>query len=276
MTSVGTTKKIIRAMGMVAASKLQRERPRLIAARSYFGEATKMIDDLRRSEDAREHAFFTRRAVQNTAYVVITSDRGLCGSYNVNLITKTLAHMKGKKDEKIIAIGFKGYEQLKRRNKNILLRYVDVLDTGFHKDAERIAGYLSSLYASGEIDEAYVAFTKFETALSHRPSIEKVLPIGLEKPVYVGGMQYEKSAHFYADHAIPLYLGAFIYAALHESIACEQAARMISTDTSTHNAADIIQKLTRVYNRRRQASITQEISEIVSSASMLKDTKHYQ
>ena len=270
MTSVGTTKKIIRAMGMVAASKLQKDRARLLNARLFLEEAKKIAGDLQSCEEAMKNAFFKARSVKNTAYVVITSDRGLCGSYNANLMEKTLAHMDGCKKENVIAIGYKGYDYLKRHGKNILHRYVDVLETAFYEDAERIAGYLLSLYVSDEIDEVYVAYTRFESALTHIPSIDRILPLSPKPSIQVGGMKYEQDIHSFIDHAVSLYLSAFLYTALNESIACEQAARMVSADSATKNAANIINKLTRVYNRRRQASITQEISEVVNSANMLK------
>ena len=270
MTSVGTTQKIIRAMGMVAASKLQKDRPRLLSARLFLEEAKKIVEGLQRCEDAGENAFFTPRDVKNTAYVVITSDRGLCGSYNANLIEKALAHMNERKNEKVIAIGRKGYDVLKRHGKSVLYRYAEMLETAFYGDAERVAAFLLSQYASGEIDEAYVAYTRFETALTHVPCVERVLPLEQKPAVQADGMKYEQSVHSFIDHAVPLYLSAFFYAALHESTACEQAARMVSTDSATKNAENIIQELTRVYNRRRQASITQEISEVVNSANMLK------
>ena len=273
MTSVGTTKKIIRAMGMVAATKLQKDRTRLLSARVFLDETKKMVDDLPRCERMTQHSLFTPREVQNTAYIVVTSDRGLCGSYNANLLQKTMAHMNEGRNEKVIAIGYKGYDYLKRHGKNILHRYVEVLETAFYEDAERIAAYLLSQYASGEIDEAYVAYTRFESALSHIPSVEKILPLvspGAKETNQAGDMNYEQGVDSFIDHAVPLYLGAFLYAALNESVACEQAARMVSTDSATKNAENIIHKLTRAYNRRRQATITQEISEVVGSANMLK------
>jgi len=266
--SVGTTKKIMRAMGMVAAAKLQKDKVRLRAASPFFDEAMKMIDELHSCENAMENQFFRPREVRNTAYIIITSDRGLCGSYNANLIKEALAHMNAGKNEKIVAIGLKGYDYFRRHGKNVLERY-DV-KTAFYEDAERIAGSVVSLYASGAIDEAYVAYTRFESALRHVPEVAKVLPVGTKAARRAGGMKYEPDVHAFLHHAIPIYFSAFLFAAVNESITCEQAARMISMESAVDNASEIIGKLTRAYNRRRQTAITQEISEIVSSANMLK------
>jgi len=272
LKSVVSTKKIMMAMDLVAAAKLQKARTRLEASRPFTDEIKKLMAAFGHCEEAGEHIFFKPRRVRRTAYVVITSDRGLCGNHNLNLTEKVLSHINAGKNERIIAVGLKGHEYFHLRGKNILCTYPDISETAFYEDAERIADFLASLYASGEVDEAYAAFTQFESALTHVPRVERILPVSLclETASKAGGTRYEPDVHPFIDHAIPMYLSAFVYAALNESSACEQAARMVSMKSAADNASEIIGKLTRVYNRRRQASITQEISEIVSSANMLK------
>jgi F-type H+-transporting ATPase subunit gamma len=272
ITSVETTKKIMKAMNMVAAAKLQKARVRLDAARPFADTAKQMIADFAHCEEAGEHACFRPRKVRHTAYIVITSDRGLCGSHNINLAEKVLSHIKAGRSEKILAVGIKGQEYFHARGKNIWRAYPDVSETVFYEDAELIAGVLRSLYASGEVDEAYVAYTQFESALTHIPRLDRVLPVRHHPNMAPGadGVRYDPDILSFIDQAMPMYLSAFLYAALIESSACEQAARMISMESAANNASDIIHKLTRAYNRRRQAAITQEISEIVSSANMLQ------
>jgi len=270
ITTVGTTKKIMRAMGMVAASKLQKDKERLDAARLFIAEAKRMLAAL--PDDASDHAFIKPRSVLNTAYVVITSDRGLCGSYNTNLLLAALQHMDEGRREKIITIGLKGREYLHRLHKNIVRSFIDVLETAFYEDAEGIGRYLAALYTSGQVDEIYVAHNAFESALKQTPQIVKILPLGAElsKITYSREMRHEPAALEYLDHAVPLYLSGTIYAAMLESITGEQAARMVNMDSATQNATDIIDKLGSAYNRKRQAAITQEIGEVVNSASVVK------
>ena len=201
-----------------------------------------------------------------------TSDRGLCGGLNIEISKKVLSHINEGKREKIISVGTKGCEYFKLRGKNVICNYNDVSETVFYSDAEGIARYLATLYITGEIDEAFLAYTQYKSVLTHIPRIVQILPLrcssnngGAEDPK----MNLDPNVHDYLYHAVPMYLNASIYEALVESSACEHAARMVSMDTAVHNAFDIITKLTRTYNRKRQATITQELSEIVTSSNML-------
>jgi len=272
MNSVATTTKIMKAMNMVAASKLQKDKARLEAARPFLREARGMI--LRLRGPSIDNNYFLRRAVKRSAYLVITGDRGLCGSYNINLAQAALAHMDDQgKSEAIVAIGLKGYDYLKRQGKNILRRFDGVLEAAFYEDAQRIAAYLATLYESNQIDEVYVAYTRYKSALVHEPQIERLLPLrpGEDAPGQTDDMRYDAGLSHFLDHAVPVYLSASIYAALLESSACEQAARMVSMDTAVNNAYEITEDLTRIYNRRRQSSITQEISELIASTNILEE-----
>lgn len=268
ISSVSSTQQIIRAMHMVAASKLQKTQEQLTAARPIFREAKRIIDNLASCEDARDNAFVNPRKVKNSAYVVITSNRGLCGGYNVNVAQQALGDMHGK-SEKIVAVGLKGRDFFRRRRKNIVSVCDSMSEAADYEDIEDIVAYVTNLFTSGEVDEVFVAYTQFESALSYVPKVVKVLPIDTTPTSAGGDMLYEPSVSEYLDHAIPMYLNAFIYGAVVESSACEQAARMISMDAASNNASDIIDDLTRSFNRIRQAAITQEISEIVGGANML-------
>ncbi|MCL2488513.1 MAG: ATP synthase F1 subunit gamma [Oscillospiraceae bacterium] len=271
IASVTTTKKIMRAMNMVAASKLQKNRARLETARPFFHHFQKVIEDLQTHPGAADSIFFNpaeRKQTGSAVYLVITGDRGLCGGYNINLTEKARSHMAGsEKDIQIVTVGSKGYDFFRRQSREILRRYSNVMETAIYEDAGMVSRFLTKVYTDGETDEVYVAYTKFGSVLQHIPTVERLLPVGgvPEDGTGAGGMRYESGAADFLGHAVPAYLNAFIYAAMLESSACEQAARMVSMDAAVKNAADIIEKLTRVYNRSRQAAITQEISELVAS-----------
>ncbi|MCL2699174.1 MAG: ATP synthase F1 subunit gamma [Defluviitaleaceae bacterium] len=268
--SVKATKQIMKAMDMVAASKLQRVKQRLVAARPLFKEANRIADTLKSNEHLQENAFVKPREVKNTAYVVITSNRGLCGSYNANISNKALAHMNDK-NENIIAVGLKGRDYFKRREKNIVHVCAEATETLFFSDAENIAETVMDLYASGKADEVYVAYTRFENAMTYTPSVTKILPIGDGSPpvIRADAMKYEPDAETFLKHAIPEYLNAFIFGAMLEANSSEQASRMLSMSAATKNATEIIDDLTLLFNRKRQADITQEIIEIVGGASVV-------
>jgi len=275
IASVDTTKKIMKAMDMVAAAKLQKVKAWLQSARAFAQEAQGMLTALEDCYQVRDSVFFKPREVRRAAYVVITSDRGLCGSHNVNLTQKVLSQIGEDGNERMIVVGLKGHEFFAARGKHILRTYPDVSETVLYPDAARVAEYARALYVAGEVDEVHLAYTEFETVLTHVPRIVKLLPASIRagEPAEAGrpaGMAYEPDVQSFLTHAIPLALNAFVYAALVESSACEQAARMMSMESAVSNASDIITKLTRTYNRRRQAVITQEISEIVSSANLMK------
>ena len=277
ISSVRSTRQITKAMDLVAASKLQKIKARLKASRLMLEQAARIIDEVKTHKGAEGHFFTGRgRAVTSSAYLVMTSNRGLCGGYNLNIVKKALAHMEegAGKNEKIIALGDRGRSYFKRRGKNILFSDTADAETAFYEDAQALVQKLIELYREGEIDEIYVAYTHFESTLSHQPSVVKILPIDVtpqeEWQDGVVPMRYEPDYSAFLDEAIPHYLNMFIYGAMVEAVACEQAARMMSMDAATKNAEDIIDGLTLMYNRQRQSFITQEINEIVSGANSLR------
>jgi len=266
LLSVTTTQKIMKAMNMVAASKLQKNKARLLSVRPFLSAAEIIKDNIWNSEASSKNIYMQQRKINNTAYIIITSDRGLCGSFNTNLSSAALEHMKSK-NEKLIIAGLKGHDYFSGKNKKIVKRFDDVLETAFFEDAEKISEYILSLYSSGEADEVFIAYTKFESALVNNPRIEQILPLAgnNEKTDKAYNMEYIPDINSFASYAIPMYITSFIYTALLESAACEQAARMISMDTAATNASEIINKLQHIYNRGRQTLITQEINELINS-----------
>jgi len=273
--SVTTTRQVMKAMDMVAVSKLQKSKAQLEFSEPITNETKRIIDSLKNSEEARENIYIKPRKVKNTAYVVITGDRGLCGSYNTNIAETALSHMKKIKNEKIIAIGLRGRDFFKYHKKNVLHEYSLLSEAAFYEDVHNVGNMLVSLYTSGEIDEVYVAYTKFSSVLSHLPQVFKILPIGseAEDDYKYNSMKYDGGINSFLDYAVPMYLNAFLYSALVESSTCEQAARVVNMDSAVSSASDIIENLTLTYNRKRQNLITQEISEIVNAVNALESVK---
>ncbi|MCL2567829.1 MAG: ATP synthase F1 subunit gamma [Oscillospiraceae bacterium] len=272
--SVGTIKQIVKAMNMVAATKLQRSKARLASARPLFTEAKRMMDAISQCNDTRGHLFFREPTGTRVAYALITSDRGLCGSYNTNVSAEALKHIEeGGREEYIYAIGTRGRLYFQRRGKNIVETYPGMSETAFYEDARAVAHTLLDLYVTGQVDEVYVAYTRFESVLSHVPRLVRLLPIGpldADTPEATGdqAVRFEPEIDTVLEYAVPAYLSAVLYGALQESGCSEQAARMLSMDAATKSAGNIIEDLKRAYNRKRQAGITQEIAEIVGGANV--------
>jgi F-type H+-transporting ATPase subunit gamma len=282
--SVGNTKQIMKAMNLVAASKLQKVKAQMDNIRPLFSNIKLVMDGIKSSKDMIDNVFVEKRDVKSIAYVVITSDRGLCGGYNINVAKKALSHINENKDkeEKIIAVGAKGLEYLRRRKKNVVQRFRGVTDESVFEDAESIGGQILSMYTSGEVDEVYIVYTRFITLMAHEPNIIRILPVGIDQeageqdvPVpdasgYTTFMFYEPDVNTFMTYAMPMYLNTSVYGAMVESAVCEQASRMTSMDAATRNATEILDDLTLDYNRKRQGMITQEITEIVSGANALQ------
>ena len=277
ISSVNNTKKIMKAMDLVAASKLQKAKSRLEAVRPLFDNMKPVMDCIKAGVGAYDDVPFAARPhASNIAYVILTGDRGLCGGYNVNVAREAMLSM-GKNEgsrEMLITVGTKGWEYFRRRNKNIVLRTYGASEITTFETAESIGNKLATMYTSGEIDEAYLVYTHFESVLSHVPKTEKLLPISAEAddgaPYAIADMSYDPDIATFITYAVPMYLNVMIYGAMIESSVCEYAARMTSMDSATGNASDIIDGLTLEYNRKRQSMITQEITEIVSGANALK------
>lgn len=270
--NVSNTRQIMKAMDMVSTSKLQKARERVENARPLYLETKRMVEQLRYCEAARDNIFVKPRKVKKSAYVVIASDKGLCGSYNNNILNKALAHMDEGKNEALLLVGAKAYDFFHRRNKNIIYHLFNETETQIYFDAGHMSEFVRSIYTAGEVDEVFLAYTRFESTLSYVPVVERVLPLadGNEKLRDDIGMTFEPDVHAFLEGAVPLYLHACFFAAMSESLACEHAARMVNMDSANKNASDVIDKLTRQYNRKRQAAITQELTEIVGGANITK------
>ena len=280
ISSVRSTKQITKAMDLVAASKLYRFKPLLKSARELFKGARETIADAASFPEAGASLYAAaqkgKSPVTDVAYIVISSDRGLCGGYNSSIAKLAIAHMKERGcDEQIIAIGARGANFLLRQGKNVVKGRYGMPVPPSYGQAQEVAARVLEGYMSGLYGEVYIAFTRFINTVTYEPEVVKLLPIDtapenapLRSPV--GEVLYEPSPASFLDSAVPTYLEMVIYGAMAEAAICEQAARVVSMSAATRNAQEIIDKLTLSYNRTRQALITQEITEIVSGANALQ------
>ena len=277
ISSVNNTKKIMKAMNLVAASKLQKAKARLDDIRPMYTDIKRVMENIRAGvSDDIIIPFAEAREVKNILYIVLTSDRGLCGGFNVTVSREALAYVEANKDKnaKIIAVGSKGWDYFRRRGKEIVHRCEGASEATAFSDAEALGNLVSDMYIAGEVDEVYIVYTHFESVLAHIPYIEKLLPLRMAASEEPGSgsftMSYDPDIITFIKHAVPMYLNITIFGAMMESAVCEQASRMTSMDSATRNATDIIDDLTLVYNRKRQGLITQEITEIVSGANAIR------
>ena len=269
--NVSSVEQIIKAMGMVSSTRLVKARRQLEGIRPMYKELKLIAEEVGTQENAKRHIYYKEREVKNTLYIILTSDRGLCGSYNFNIMSKALKHMNQGKNEKIIIVGSKGYEYFKKRDKNIIHSVLDVADAKVYYGAESLAKMIIDSYLAAEVEEVYIAYTHFENVLTYVPVVERLLPIvsdGTENRDR-DDKKYDPDLDSFIDNMIPLYLHMNLFRAYSESHTSEQASRMVNMDAAGKNASEIIEDLTHMYNRKRQAAITQEISEIVGSANIL-------
>lgn len=274
ITSVNNTQQIMKAMNLVAASKVQRNRTKLESIRPMYDESKDFVKLGVANQRGIESPYYEIRKVNRTAYIVIAGERGLCGSYNSNILKKAVAHMIDEnKNESIIAVGGKCKEYFVRRRKSVPHEHKGVLEHVHYSDATEIAQQAVDMYNSSDpdvrVDEVYIAYTQFESLLSHTPSVIRLLPFEAPADDDRPEELYEPDVLTYLTKAVPIYLTMFVYGAMIESAVCEQAARMTSMDSAARNAGEIAEDLTLQYNRQRQGAITQEISEIVGGANAI-------
>jgi F-type H+-transporting ATPase subunit gamma len=274
ITSVKNTQQIMKAMNLVAASKVQKYKNKLEVIRPMFAESQGFMSSGISAPEALESDFFKTRDVKKTAYVVLSGERGLCGSYNANVLKMALSHMEDNlKNEHIIAVGATCKDYFVRRRKNIVASHAGVLENVTYDAAEAITWQLVELYNSEDVkervDEVYLVYTNFETILAQTPQVVKLLPFDPPSSSNARETIYEPDIETYLRKAVPVYLTMFVYGAMVEASVCEQASRMTSMDAAARNAGEIVDDLTLQFNRQRQSAITQEISEIVGGANAI-------
>jgi F-type H+-transporting ATPase subunit gamma len=269
--SVKNTQQITRAMKLVSAAKMRKSQEAIITARPY---ALKMIDvmsSLSCRVETTAHPLLSRREEKNVMIIVITSDKGLCGGFNGNIIRKTLRLIEEKRNCTIslIVVGKKGRDYFRAKKHTIAKEYIDLLRAFSYQKASLIVKDVIDAYTSEQVDSIYTIYNEFKSVIQQRIVTETLLPISPlqckigEEPV---DYLYEPSAALILDEILNKYVGVEVYRMLLESIASEHGARMTAMDSATRNASEMIGKLVLNYNRVRQTAITKEIIEVVGGA----------
>ncbi len=274
ITSIKNTQKITRAMEMVAASKMRKTKDRMEATRPYSKKISQIINHLAHANPEYQHPFLMQRDVKRVGLIVVSSDRGLCGGLNSNLFRLILKQFKNWEQEKVeidvTVIGNKGVSFFSGINANIVGQVTKMGDTPHVEDIIGVIKLMLDAFYNGDIDELYLASNEFVNTMTQKPGIEKLLPISeTELEQDLSGhwdYLYEPDAKEVLDVLLARYIESMVYQGVVENNACEQAARMVAMKSASDNAGNIIDELQLVYNKARQAAITQEISEIVSGA----------
>lgn len=270
--SVQSTGQITKAMKLVSTVKLQKARGRAENTKPYFdGMYSTVASILARSGNIR-HRYLKADTDKKKAVVVITSNRGLAGGYNSNIVKLIVNNPDFRPENTVIyAVGRKGIEGLTRKGYTVSKDYSSCIDEPIYSDAMEISKDLLNAYAAGEIGEIYLAYTFFKYTVSHIPTLKKLLPVDAgeyelteeEKKI---PMNFEPSEEEVLEMVIPKYVSSLIFGGLVEAVASENGARMTAMDSATSNAEELISDLSLKYNRARQSAITQELTEIIAGA----------
>jgi F-type H+-transporting ATPase subunit gamma len=278
--SVKNTQKITKAMKMVASSKLRRAQSRILAFRPYGLKMRTVVADLSRRVNRELHPLLQKRPTKVVRVVVVTSDRGLCGAFNANIVRRALEFIRecearGAKVE-VGLVGRKGRDFFHRRHWTTHEPFVDIFDKLSYEHGMVIAQAAYELYVNGAADEVHVIYNEFKSALQQRVIVEQLFPIesieesGQPAERLGGSYLYEPDEGVVLEDLLRKHLQAQAYRILLESSAAEQAARMAAMDGATRNAGELIKKLTLYYNKTRQTAITKELMDIVGGAEALK------
>ena len=274
MGSVSNIRKITRAMEMVSMSKLNRVRSALFSMRNYFGHLESILNDFLEHTDHVSHPLLEKRPTSGkVGLCVITSDTGLCSTYNQSIIrlSETFLANFRKEDIKLVTVGKEGYHHFKRLGFEIKSSYLELHGRYPGKLSERIASDLIDLFLGHEVDETHIAYTHFESTLRHRPRIEKFANIEYVRSGNKDYLILEPDKDGVAAELIPRYLSEKFHLVLLEALTSEHAARMFAMKTATDNADELMDTLTLLRNKARQAAITKEVIEIASGAEAMRE-----
>jgi F-type H+-transporting ATPase subunit gamma len=276
ITSIRNTQQITKAMKMVSAAKLRRAQEAALLARPYADKMNDILTNLSARVSRAAHPLLAAREEKRIQLVLVTSDRGLCGGYNANLVRAAEAFIRRHGDGKEILlalVGRKGADYYRRRRGETGERYLNFLSTPAEELAAVIAEKLIARFVDGETDAVYLLYSHFRSALSQVPTVEKILPVTLsesQEPEQLTEYLYEPGAEQLLSSLLPKITEIKIQRALLEATASEHGARMTAMDSATTNASKMMGSLTLQMNRARQASITRELMEIVGTAEALK------
>lgn len=280
--SIESTEQITKAMKLVATVKLQKSRAKAENSRLYFNVMYQTIQQMLKKSRGIEHKYLKSGTSSKKAIIVITSNRGLAGGYNSNIVRLVAGSGIPMDQAKIFAVGRKGRDGLSRKGYEITADYSEVINEPLFSDAVQITKELLGLFEENEIGEIYLAYTSFKNTVSQIPTFMKLLPVDTETGGHKGEgggqeenqdlllMNYAPNEDEVLDDIIPKYISSLIYGAFLEAVASENGARMTAMDSATNNAEDMIAKLSLQYNRARQGSITQELTEIIAGANAIE------
>lgn len=277
IASIQNTQKITKAMEMVAASKMKKAQDQMTKARPYADKILNVITHLAHAHPEYTSEFFSKREVSKKGYIIISSDRGLCGGLNNNLFKIVLENIEQDKasniDPAFALVGSKATSFFQRMGGDVIAQTSQL---GDKPKVEQVLGLIKSTidsFINTDIDEVHLVYNKFINTVSQEPTIQKILPINTEVKNedydYYWDYIYEPEAETVLESLFTRYIESLVYRGLVENLACEQASRMVAMKAASDNATDLIAELQLIYNKNRQAAITQEISEIISGAAAL-------
>ena len=276
--SVENTKKITKAMEMVAASKMRKAQDRMRAARPYSEKVRNIATHLGQANPEYVHPFMKIHPASSTGFIVVTTDKGLCGGMNTNVLRALMVKLKetqsAGKTVQTVAIGNKGLGFLNRGGLKVLAQLTQMGDTPHIETLIGPVKVMLDAYTEGQLDAVYICYTKFINTMKQEAVIEQLLPLSHDKMheetkasgSYAWDYLYEPDAPAVIDDLLELYIESLVYQAVAENMASEQSARMVAMKAATDNAGSVIGELKLIYNKTRQAAITKELSEIVAGA----------
>ena len=276
ISSIRSTQKITSAMEMVAASKMRRAQERMELGKPYAKRIRAVVGHIANSVPEYRHAYMTERPVQRVGYIIVSTDRGLCGGLNIDLFKAAINGMRTWSDQDIQVdlslIGAKSMAFFKSVGGNVV---ASVRDIGEEPTVDQLIGgvkHMLDAYVDGRIDKLYLVSNEFVNTMTQTPQVEQLLPLEAsddESLAHHWDYIYEPDAKELLDELLTRYIESLVYQAVVENGACEQAARMIAMKNASDNAGTLIDELQLVYNKARQAAITQELSEIVGGAAAI-------
>ena len=272
--SVENTRKITKAMEMVAASKMRKAQDRMRASRPYAEKIRNVAAHLSFANPEYKHPYLIKRdVVKNIGLIVVSSDKGLCGGLNTNMLRLSVNQMKNWESEgksiSVSAVGNKGFSFMNRVGANVKSHITGLGDVPHLETLIGTIKVMLDAYETGEIDQLYISYTKFINTMKQEPVMEQLLPLSGEKlgsPIGHWDYIYEPEAKPVVDQLMMRYVESLVYNAVAENMASEQSSRMVAMKSASDNAKEVIGDLKLVYNKARQAAITKEISEIVGGA----------
>lgn len=276
ITSIRSTQKITSAMEMVAASKMRKAQERMARGKPYARRMRAVVGHIANSAPEYRHSYMVEREVKRIGFIVVSTDRGLCGGLNINLFKATVRAMKGWADQGVgidlCLIGAKAAAFFKSYGGNVTAAVRDIGEEPSLADLIGSVKTMLDAYENGQIDRLFLVSNEFVNTMTQSPTVEQLLPLEAEnnqEMKHHWDYIYEPDAMVLLERLLTRYIESQVYQAVVENGASEQAARMLAMKNATDNAGDLIDDLQLIYNKARQASITQELSEIVSGAAAL-------